>query len=123
MLPNRWVYYVFREEIKPAWEDIYNQGSGSINITLTDQRLHSETIFFDLLVMIIGADLPYGDKINGVLFSKYKECISIWIGKFDKRDELMKVILKNLNVILTERKIPPLTMEEIKYKSHGDKKH
>ena len=126
LLPYRWSYYIFKGSIQPAWEDPYNRGGGSITFSLqslsenkdTVFAIHSEAIFFDLVLFVIGNDLPEASNINGIIFSKIKNSIDIWVNTTCDTQVLEDALHKNLNIVLRERKLPELARNFITYKKH-----
>ena len=79
-------YYLFRENIKPMWEDEANSKGGKW-ILHVKKGLASK-YWEDLLLAVIGEQFPYGDEICGVVVSvRYLEdIISVWSKNADNKD-------------------------------------
>ncbi|KAA6400697.1 MAG: hypothetical protein EZS28_003778 [Streblomastix strix] len=120
-IPARSSYYMFKEGVKPAWEDKENVGGGRFQIiqkqTLIN-RDHFEFVFFDLLILLVCDQLPSTDLITGVQFNNNKQAIEIWVKKGINQELLRKAIEDDINALLAARGIDgKLTSQAIPYTS------
>ena len=78
-------FQLFKEPIKPMWEDEYNKNGGKLTIKLRKQ--YTTIIWEEIILAIIGGVLPkeINDIINGVVFSSKKEfnTLQIWFKTFN----------------------------------------
>ena len=121
LLPGKACYYIFKEQIQPAWEDEHNVGGGKIIITLSSpaMRANGETLYFDLLLLIIGNQLPSADHVCGTIYQKAKDCIEIWADKQAKTREMQDSIISILNEILTlKSQVFKLEKKDVAYRPH-----
>ncbi|KAH7817581.1 putative translation initiation factor 4E [Monocercomonoides exilis] len=121
ILPMKFVYYVFKEGIKPAWEYGENVGGGKIIISLKTQTMKAagERMYFDLLLLIIGNQLSSADDVCGMIFMKHRDQIDIWIKKTANNLAMKTSIIAILNEILTlKSEVFRLTENDVSYKPH-----
>ena len=89
-------FQLFKEPIKPMWEDEYNKNGGKLTLKLNKQ--YTTIIWEEIILAIIGGVLPkeINDIINGVVFSSKKEfnTIQLWFKIYNKTSntELEKCI-------------------------------
>ena len=78
---------LFKNPIKPMWEDEYNKNGGRISLKL--RKDFSTIIWEEILLAIIGDILPkeISDEINGVLISVKKKYngLQIWFKNYNKK--------------------------------------
>jgi hypothetical protein len=67
--------------------------------------VHSEIIFFDLLLLIIGNQLTQFDCICGITFAKTKDLIEIWYSRTAPVEEIKLAIICNINDALSARSL------------------
>ena len=71
---------MFKDQIKPMWEDEYNKQGGKISIKL--RKDFTTIIWEEMIFALIGGVLPkiVKDEINGIVVSSRKECniLQIW---------------------------------------------
>uniref|UniRef100_A0A915P8Q4 EIF-4F 25 kDa subunit n=1 Tax=Meloidogyne floridensis TaxID=298350 RepID=A0A915P8Q4_9BILA len=77
-------YYVFKEGIKPMWEDPHNQGGGSIEIVFGRQYQYTrlDKLWFELLELLFAGQFDeHNNKICGLTFAmRFRGyTISLWI--------------------------------------------
>lgn len=112
--------------IQPSWEDSNNKNGYTYSLyiptkdkgygILNDGNIHY--IYIDILMLLIGATLPFHDKINGCTFDRkftsYK--FSIWVGApLKESDEYNQLIGQWLNLQqLIDHKLLSLTIESNK---------
>ena len=60
-----------------------------------------ESLYFDLLLLIIGNQLPTSDRVCGTVYQFSKDTIELWISKDAKVEEMQHSIVSILNEILT----------------------
>ncbi|KAG6541278.1 hypothetical protein Mapa_017329 [Marchantia paleacea] len=77
-LPNPTDFHLFKEGIRPLWEDAANRTGGKWIIRF--KKLVSGRFWEDLVLAIIGDQLDYGDSVCGAVLSiRYGEDIlSVW---------------------------------------------
>ncbi|KAL3690688.1 hypothetical protein R1sor_004339 [Riccia sorocarpa] len=77
-LPNPTDFHLFKEGIRPLWEDAANRNGGKWIIRF--KKLVSGRFWEDLVLAIIGDQLDYGDTVCGAVLSiRYGEDIlSVW---------------------------------------------
>ena len=79
-------FQLFKEPIKPMWEDEYNKNGGKLTLKLRKQ--YTTIIWEEIILAIIGGVLPkeINDEINGVVFCSKKEfnTLQIWFKTYSK---------------------------------------
>ena len=79
-------FQLFKEPIKPMWEDEYNKNGGKLTLKLNKQ--YTTIIWEEIILAIIGGILPkeINEIINGVVFSSKKEfnTIQLWFKIYNK---------------------------------------
>ena len=121
LLPSKACYYVFKKNIKPEWEDPENAGGGRVILSLNSPAMKSmgETLYFDLLLLIIGNQLPTADRVCGCTYQFSKDLIELWIHKAADENQMMDSIVSILNEILTLKGATfKLSLKEVSYKAH-----
>ena len=77
---------MFKENIKPMWEDEFNKNGGKLSLKLN--KGYTTIIWEELLLGIIGNILPkeISEGINGIVFSSKKESniLQIWFKDYNK---------------------------------------
>ena len=77
---------MFKEKIKPMWEDEFNKNGGKLSLRLN--KGYTTIIWEELILGIIGNILPkdISDGINGIVFSSKKESniLQIWFQNYNK---------------------------------------
>jgi len=84
-------YHVFREGIKPMWEDETNVNGGKWIVRL--KKGVAARYWEDLLLALLGGQFRVGDEICGVVLSvRYQEDIlSVWNKSADSRRVCMQI--------------------------------
>ena len=98
-------FMMFKEPIKPMWEDEYNKNGGKISIKL--KKDYTTIIWEEMIFALIGGILPkeMKDEINGIVVSSRKEfnTLQIWFKTFeDKINNDLVQCIKDLLVIPDE---------------------
>ena len=79
-------FQMFKENIKPMWEDEYNKKGGKLTLKLN--KGYTTVIWEEIILGIIGNILPKHimDGINGVVFCAKKEfnTLQIWFKEYDR---------------------------------------
>lgn len=79
-------FQLFKEPIKPMWEDEYNKNGGKLTLKL--RKDYTTIIWEEIILALIGAVLPekINDEINGVVFCSKKEfnTLQIWFKTYSK---------------------------------------
>ena len=77
---------MFKDPIKPMWEDEYNKKGGKLSLKLN--KGYTTIIWEELILGIIGDILPkeINEGINGIVFSSKKESniLQIWFKDYNK---------------------------------------
>ena len=77
---------MFKDNIKPMWEDEFNKNGGKLSIKLN--KGYTTIIWEELILGIIGNILPkeISEGINGIVFSSKKESniLQIWFRRYNK---------------------------------------
>ena len=80
-------FQMFKEPIKPLWEDENNKNGGRISIKL--RKGFTTIIWEEIIFALIGDVLPaeIKDEINGVVVTSRKEynTLQIWIKNYEKK--------------------------------------
>eukprot|EP01114_Cavostelium_apophysatum_P020038 TRINITY_DN660_c0_g2_i1.p1 TRINITY_DN660_c0_g2~~TRINITY_DN660_c0_g2_i1.p1 ORF type:complete len:293 (-),score=34.24 TRINITY_DN660_c0_g2_i1:2-808(-) len=110
-LPVNSDYHLFRDNIKPLWEDEVNKQGGKWTVRL--KKGLASRCWEDLLFAAIGEQFDVGDEICGVVVSTrfQEDILSVWNRNAENREAKVRIFEK-LKAILN---IPNITME---YKPH-----
>ena len=104
-------FQMFKDPIKPMWEDENNKNGGRISIKL--RKEYTTIIWEEMIFALIGEVLPkeIKDEINGIVVTSRKEfnTLQIWIKTFDP-----KTNSKIENCIRDLLQIPPEVNLEFK---------
>ena len=78
-------YFMFKEPIKPMWEDENNKNGGRISIKL--RKDYTTIIWEEMIFALIGGILPkqMKEEINGIVVTSRKEynTLQIWFKNYD----------------------------------------
>ena len=101
-------YFMFKEPIKPMWEDENNKNGGRFSIKL--KHGYTTIIWEEMIFALIGGILPkeMKDEINGIVVTSRKEfnTLQIWFKNYDdKITEDLEQCIRDLLVIPQEVKI------------------
>jgi len=113
-------YFMFKEPIKPMWEDESNRNGGRISIKL--RKDFTTIIWEEMIFTLIGGILPkeMKDEINGIVVTSRKEynTLQIWFKTYE--DDIIADLEQCIRDLLV---IPPEVNLEIKqfYKSNFKK--
>ena len=104
-------YFMFKDPIKPMWEDENNKNGGRISIKL--RKDFTTIIWEEMIFVLIGGILPkeMKEQINGIVVTSRKEfnTLQIWFKTYDN------LIIEDLeNCIRDILVIPPEVNLEIK---------
>ena len=89
-------FFMFKEPIKPLWEDENNKNGGRFSIKL--KRGYTTIIWEEMIFVLIGGILPkeMKDEINGIVVSSRKDfnTLQIWFKNYDSKivDDLEQCI-------------------------------
>ena len=115
-------YFMFKEPIKPMWEDENNKNGGRISIKL--RKEFTTIIWEEMIFALIGGILPkeMKDEINGIVVTSRKEynTLQIWFKNYEIN--LIADLEQCIRDILV---IPPEVNLEIKqfYKNNNKKEY
>ena len=80
-------FFMFKEDIKPLWEDENNKNGGRFSIKL--KQGYTTIIWEEMIFTLIGGILPkeVKDEINGIVVTSKKEfnTLQIWFKTFDSK--------------------------------------
>ena len=114
-------YFMFKEPIKPMWEDENNKNGGRISIKL--RKDYTTIIWEEMIFALIGGILPkqMKEEINGIVVTSRKEynTLQIWFKNYD--DDLIGDLQQCIRDLLV---IPSEVNLEIKqfYKNNNNNK-
>ena len=103
-------FFMFKEDIKPLWEDENNKNGGRFSIKL--KQGYTTIIWEEMIFTLIGGILPkeIKEEINGIVVTSKKEfnTLQIWFKTFDDKitSEIEKC-LRDILVIPSEVKLEP----------------
>jgi len=111
-------YHLFKEGIKPMWEDPENKLGGKWVLTVPKGRNRSlvDQWWMNMILLMIGENMADDGDINGVVVSlrKSQDRIALWTKSAQKEDLQLKIgtqFRKGLE-------IPPTF--QLKYQAHAD---
>ena len=113
-------FMMFKEPIKPMWEDEGNKNGGKISIKL--RKEYTTIIWEEMIFALIGGILPkeMKDEINGIVVTSRKEfnTLQIWFKTYDEKiyNDLVQCI-RDLLVIPDE-----VNLEVKQFKKNKKKK-
>lgn len=113
-------YFMFKEPIKPMWEDENNKNGGRISIKL--KKDYTTIIWEEMIFVLIGGILPkqMKEEINGIVVTSRKEynTLQIWFKNYD--NDIIDDLQQCIRDVLV---IPPEVNLEIKqfYKNNNKK--
>ena len=98
-------FMMFKEPIKPMWEDEYNKNGGKISIKL--RKDYTTIIWEEMIFALIGGILPkeMKDEINGIVVTSRKEfnTLQIWFKTFEEKiNKDLEQCIRDLLVIPDE---------------------
>lgn len=77
-------YQLFKEDIKPVWEEEKNKNGGKFSFLL--EKNLSSLVWEDMVIAFCGGVIPFYDEINGITISMRKtyDVAQIWFKEFSK---------------------------------------
>ena len=98
-------FMMFKEPIKPMWEDEYNKNGGKISIKL--RKDYTTIIWEEMIFALIGGILPkeMKEEINGIVVTSRKEfnTLQIWFKTFEEKiNKDLEQCIRDLLVIPDE---------------------
>lgn len=122
-------YHIFRNDIKPEWEDPQNAEGGRWVVTLgknpNPQSSKLEEIWLNILLACIGESFEYPDQINGAVAS-YRtrgDRLALWTRNHVKEEETMSVGKHFKSLFPKAEKLQFFTHEEGKTKNSPKEKY
>lgn len=117
-IPNACDYSLFKEGIKPMWEDRSNKAGGRWVLNLSKQmRCELDTWWLELLMCLIGEAFDEAsDEVNGAVANVRTkgDKIAVWTANCNSRDANHKIG----RVMKDRLALPPRV--QISYQSHAD---
>ena len=103
-------FFMFKEPIKPLWEDENNKNGGRFSIKL--KQGYTTIIWEEMIFTLIGGILPkeVKDEINGIVVTSKKEfnTLQIWFKTFDSKiTKEIETCIRDILVIPDEVKLEP----------------
>jgi translation initiation factor 4E len=99
------IYALFKQNIKPSWEDPLNINGCSYVFYLNRNRLDRDSmneLYWNVLMFLIGNETKYHDYFNGVSFErKYRgDKITLWCTAHS--EDMLTMVLENIGLRSTE---------------------
>ena len=118
-------FMMFKEPIKPMWEDENNKNGGRISIKL--RKEYTTIIWEEMIFALIGAILPkeMKDEINGIVVTSRKEfnTLQIWFKTFEERiNNDLEQCIRDLLVIPDEVTLEIKQFNKTKKENNTEKK-
>eukprot|EP00670_Eutreptiella_braarudii_P005560 CAMPEP_0174285478 /NCGR_PEP_ID=MMETSP0809-20121228/8892_1 /TAXON_ID=73025 ORGANISM="Eutreptiella gymnastica-like, Strain CCMP1594" /NCGR_SAMPLE_ID=MMETSP0809 /ASSEMBLY_ACC=CAM_ASM_000658 /LENGTH=474 /DNA_ID=CAMNT_0015381273 /DNA_START=39 /DNA_END=1463 /DNA_ORIENTATION=+ len=85
-LRDRSCLHVFKDDIRPLWEDPKNHCGGHFKLTASNQNT-TETMWLEVVLNLLGQQFPYRDLVNGASIMANKtgnHLVKIWIAVVKK---------------------------------------
>ena len=111
-------YHLFKQGIKPMWEDSANQNGGKwiVTLTLKEDLFRLDQIWEDILLALVGETLDDGENIAGIVLGKRRSLVKLAIWT-KSRDDV------EANMTIGERLRKTLAVSPsvaVEYYSHAD---
>ena len=106
-LQNGIEFQLFKNEIKPLWEDEANQRGGRVSIKI--KKDYTSLVWEEIIFDLIGGTLPekIKEEINGIVLSIRKDYnfIQVWFKTFEKNNinEINKCLREKLQIPIEVR--------------------
>ena len=118
-------FMMFKEPIKPMWEDENNKNGGKISIKLRKQ--YTTIIWEEMIFALIGGILPkeMKEEINGIVVTSRKEfnTLQIWFKTFEERiNSDLEQCIRGLLVIPDEVNLEIKQFNKSKKDNNNEKK-
>ncbi|XP_037047650.1 eukaryotic translation initiation factor 4E1-like [Bradysia coprophila] len=87
-------YSLFKNNIRPMWEDAANANGGRWILSMTQQQLGNlDDLWLNVMLCLIGECLEYSDDINGAVVSIRPRTvrISIWTADSNNQDAIVGI--------------------------------
>jgi len=115
-------FHLFKEGIKPEWEDAENKEGGRFRFTLPKQDVESETnrLWLTTILVLIGEQLPGAEMVAGAhIFKKQPTSpprIELWVKCSQASDrQALEILGRRLKELLQ-------ISESLQFKPHADQK-
>ncbi|XP_052750397.1 eukaryotic translation initiation factor 4E1-like [Galleria mellonella] len=96
-------YAVFKQGVRPMWEDS-NNVSGGRWVIMAENLHHLNAIWLDIVLLLIGENFENMDMISGVIVNvRFRSKVVIWTTN-KSREENIKIAKKVKNTIAIRRK-------------------
>ena len=111
-------YFMFKEPIKPMWEDENNKNGGRFSIKL--KHGYSTIIWEEMIFALIGNIFPkeIRDEINGIVITSKKEfnTLQIWFKTFEEKNvKDLEQAIRDLLVIPNEVSLDTKQFSKVEY--------
>lgn len=86
-LPKGCEFYMFKDGIKPLWEDKLNKGGG--RFVLHIKKLYSNKIWEDILLALLGSGEDFS-HLHGIVINvrSWEILVSIWVRELSEEEDL-----------------------------------
>mmetsp|Transcript_6417 Transcript_6417/g.15507 ORF Transcript_6417/g.15507 Transcript_6417/m.15507 type:complete len:311 (-) Transcript_6417:321-1253(-) len=114
-------YHLFKENIKPMWEDKANANGGKWVVQIRDRgRQHLDTYWMNLVLGLAGETVDDGDEICGAVMSRRRQGdrISIWNRNKGSEEVIMHLGRKIKECI--SHSVTPSPSFTMEYVNHDD---
>eukprot|EP00667_Euglena_gracilis_P005470 EG_transcript_5504 len=85
-LPDKTYLHVFKDGIKPLWEDPRNYPGGHFKLTARSQQ-QSENMWLTVLLNMLGEQFPHSELVNGASVMSNQvgnNLVKVWLSSTDK---------------------------------------
>eukprot|EP00667_Euglena_gracilis_P013386 EG_transcript_13797 len=85
-LPDKTYLHVFKDGIKPLWEDPKNYPGGHFKLTARSKQ-QSEDMWLTVLLNMLGEQFPHSELVNGASVMSNQvgnNLVKVWLGSTDK---------------------------------------
>eukprot|EP00668_Euglena_longa_P010611 GGOE01012849.1.p1 GENE.GGOE01012849.1~~GGOE01012849.1.p1 ORF type:complete len:358 (-),score=25.37 GGOE01012849.1:826-1899(-) len=85
-LPDKTYLHVFKDGIKPLWEDPKNYPGGHFKLTARSQQ-QSENMWLSVLLNMLGEQFPHSELVNGASVMSNQvgnNLVKVWLASTDK---------------------------------------
>ena len=122
-IPQGCSLHIFREHVKPEWEDKTNAGGGHYRVFTMPGLEAAESsrklscLWFDVVRNIVGEHVAHAEKVVGISYTKkrQRQIVAIWLS--DAAEEAARSILSEL--------LPPTASQPftVKFYKHSELPH
>jgi len=117
-------YFLFREGIKPEWEDKQNEEGGRWAVTLTRMGSKIDEYWMNLVLACIGESFEYPEQVNGAVASVRVrgDRLALWTRNWKNEEETLN-IGKHFKSLIGTEKLSFNSHEDGKQNSKAKERH